>query len=122
MKATVYLAWPDRRLTPNSHGHWRPKYEAAKTARSIAATAAYFHGLHRVGWGEGEINVHITAFPPDRRRRDRDNLLASLKASMDGLADGMQVDDSRFVYHAVKWGEPRKGGEIEVTFSNPQAA
>ena len=40
--------------------------------------------------------VAITFLPPDRRRRDLDNCLASFKAGIDGLADVLGVDDSKW--------------------------
>ena len=46
----------------------------------------------------GRLAVHIDAYPPDRRRRDLDNLLKSLQDSMQhaGLyADDSQIDDLR---------------------------
>src|SRR3546814_1232582 len=45
----------------------------------------------------GDIRVVLTFYPPDRRQRDRDNLLSNCKASLDGIADSLGVNDSRFV-------------------------
>jgi crossover junction endodeoxyribonuclease RusA len=39
----------------------------------------------------------ITFHPPDARRRDRDNMIASCKALMDGLSDALGVDDAYFI-------------------------
>jgi crossover junction endodeoxyribonuclease RusA len=55
----------------------------------------------------------VTFQPPDKRRRDRDNLQASLKAHFDGIADALGVNDSLFVpTYAI--GEPVKGGAVRV--------
>lgn len=40
--------------------------------------------------------VSLTFLPPDRRRRDLDNLIASMKSGLDVLADALGVDDNRF--------------------------
>jgi crossover junction endodeoxyribonuclease RusA len=50
--------------------------------------------------------------PPDRRHRDLDNLLASIKAGLDGLADVWKVDDSKWSLQITKSGEV--GGWVEV--------
>jgi Holliday junction resolvase RusA-like endonuclease len=41
--------------------------------------------------------VKITFAAPDRIRRDLDNLHGAMKASLDGIAKALGVDDSRFV-------------------------
>jgi len=40
--------------------------------------------------------VDLTFVPKTNARRDLDNLIASMKASHDGIADALEVDDSRF--------------------------
>jgi crossover junction endodeoxyribonuclease RusA len=52
--------------------------------------------------------------PPDKRKRDLDNLLARMKAGLDGLADALGVDDTIF-RPAVEWGEVRPRGGVVVT-------
>jgi len=62
---------------------------------------------------DGRIKMKITFYPPDRKRRDDDNMIASFKAARDGLADALGVDDRRFrpEYH---FGEPDDPGRVEV--------
>jgi len=57
---------------------------------------------------EGPLDVHITAYPPDRRKRDLDNIPKSI---LDALThanvwgDDSQVDDLRITRgHVVKQG------------------
>ena len=45
---------------------------------------------------DGDIALKVTFVQPDRRHRDRDNLLAASKAALDGVAAALKVDDSRF--------------------------
>jgi crossover junction endodeoxyribonuclease RusA len=40
--------------------------------------------------------VRLQFFKPDKRARDWDNMLAAMKSGLDGLADAMGVDDSRW--------------------------
>lgn len=55
------------------------------------------------------LAVTLRFVPPDRRARDIDNLVASMKSGLDGLADVLQVDDSRWRLTAEL---PEAGGEI----------
>ena len=71
-------------------------------------------GAQRVEWPDGPLHVWIDGYPTDRRRRDADGLLSSLKAALDGIAKAMGVDDSRFVPHPWIKDEVRKGGEVRI--------
>lgn len=63
--------------------------------------------------------LRITFYTPDKRRRDLDGMLSSLKSAIDGIADGLNVNDSRFRY-TLEIGEPVKCGRIEVSIENRQ--
>lgn len=94
----VDLPWPERSLSPNARVHWAKKAKQVKAARALA----YWHVMSAGGQplkGRGEVHVWINAYPPDRRRRDMDNILASCKAYLDGVAQALRVDDARFVLH-----------------------
>jgi len=56
----------------------------------------------------------LTIYPPDKRRRDTDNVIAALKASLDGVAAGLGVDDALFRNYAVWWEEPVRGGKVAI--------
>ena len=57
----------------------------------------------------------FTFHPPDKRKRDVDNVIASLKALIDGLADAWGIDDSEFlITYPRKFAEPVKGGKIII--------
>jgi crossover junction endodeoxyribonuclease RusA len=64
------------------------------------------------------IPLSITITPPDKRRRDRDNLQHSLKYGLDQLAEHLGVDDYLFdpSYH---FAEPCKPGKVVVTIGAP---
>lgn len=40
-----------------------------------------------------KVKVSLVFYPPDKRKRDWDNMLAACKSGLDGLADAMGVDD-----------------------------
>lgn len=108
------LSWPDKGLSPNARLHWRRKAKLTKTARrdAWASTLAIIWRLPTLG--DGAVALDVVFCPPDRRRRDRDNLIASCKAMNDGIADALGVDDSRFV-STYRMGDPVKGGAVLVT-------
>lgn len=110
----LVLPWPDRALHPNSRGHWSKRAKAAKAARAKACLMAKAAGWGRVAWPDGPLHVWLDGYPTDRRRRDADGLLSSLKPWLDGIADAMQIDDRRFVPHPWVKPEVRKGGEVRV--------
>ena len=39
-----------------------------------------------VDW-DGDVHLWVDFYPPDKRRRDDDNVIAAFKAGRDGLAD-----------------------------------
>lgn len=78
--------------------------------------ACYFTALQAAGvrkWTkEGDIRVHMVFVPPTRHHRDEDNLIATMKSGLDGLADALGVNDKRFrLSHEVT---PDIGGYIVI--------
>lgn len=70
-------------------------------------------GAHNEKQQVGRLSVRIEAYPPDRRKRDLDNLL---KATLDALEqagayeDDSQIDDLRIIRKDVC-----KPGKLEIT-------
>lgn len=58
------------------------------------------------------VHLNLTFTPPTRRRFDLDNLLARMKAGLDGLADVLGVDDSRWTLEISK--ADQVGGYVQV--------
>ena len=108
----VSLFWPPRETSPNWRGHWATKARSVKKYRRDCWLIALGAGV-RVDW-EGDIHLGITFHPPSRRRYDQDNLIASLKSGLDGLADALKVNDTRSRIHAAM-GHPEKGGKVFIT-------
>jgi len=62
-----------------------------------------------------ELEVAITLFPPDARRRDLDNYN---KALFDALTNAhVWQDDSQVKRMLVEWGPVTKGGRVEISIS-----
>ena len=115
---TIELPWPDKRLSPNSRNRWA-KIKATKQARKDAFYITWEAKANIVEWYPGGLPYRILAqytfYPPDRRRRDRDNYSAMMKAAQDGVADALGVDDSCFETEKPIWGKVVKGGKVVLT-------
>ncbi|MBF5007610.1 RusA family crossover junction endodeoxyribonuclease [Diaphorobacter caeni] len=112
----IELPWPDRTLHPNARVHWAQLAKAKKAAREHAYYTVKGSGLVHT-FPPGRIHIWIDFYPPDRRKRDDDGLLASMKAARDGIADALGVDDSRFVSHPMIHDTVHKGGIVRVTLT-----
>ena len=108
----ITLAWPDSLLSPNRVANWRKKATARKVARARAAIATR-SGVGSLGAmpPDASLEVSLTFCPPDKRKRDMDNVLSSLKSAIDGMADALSVNDSLFVYR-MAWGDVVPGGRV----------
>jgi crossover junction endodeoxyribonuclease RusA len=110
----LIMPWPImRELSPNWRGHWSGKARAKKKLRAAWAGAALEQGARRLM--VDALTVRLVFVPPDKRARDLDNLLASCKAGLDGLADVLGVDDSRWSLAISKAAEQGGFVRVEVT-------
>ena len=110
--SVIRLPWPPATLSPNNRSHWAVKAKATARARKDAFYAA--KEAKAVAPASGEIWLQVTAFPPHNRAYDRDGLQSRLKASFDGLADALGVDDVRFRHHPIELGPRKHGGEVSI--------
>ena len=62
------------------------------------------------------VSITPTIYRPVSRRRDGDNFWAGMKSALDGVANALEVDDSRFALMPINWekGEDRTVLTIEV--------
>lgn len=107
----VDLPWPSRVLHPNARVHWGKRAKAAKAARLAAAWAAK---AAKLGPIEADL-LKVTAVfsPPDDRPRDDDGMLSNIKSYLDGIADVIGIDDSRFRTFIRR--EPKRpGGNVRI--------
>lgn len=109
----IDLPWPAKELSPNAREGWWTVAAKKKVARKTAwaiALAAHPPKLDP----ETPLKVTTTFLPPDRRSYDEDNLKARMKASCDGIADALGVDDKYFRHAPISIGEPVKHGAVQI--------
>ncbi len=94
---TVVFPWPPKELNPNARLHWAVLARAKKAYRNACWILAKKAGMSADTLGDAKAaSVHLAFYRPDKRGRDADNLIASMKAGLDGLADALKVNDNIF--------------------------
>lgn len=116
-EATYFLElpWPAKELSPNFRGHWSTISKVKKAYRLKCSQLGLANGLHLVSKDPTSVKVHLLFCQPDRRGRDWDNMLASMKSGLDGLADAMGVDDRKWRVAFDVSDDPVKHGKVLVT-------
>lgn len=109
----IDLPWPARQLSPNARQHWSAAARARKAYRARCRAIAAEQGVGCLPGQKNALAVHLTFYPPDRRARDWDNMLASMKSGLDGVADAAAIDDKHWrLSFDVK--DPVPGGAVCV--------
>lgn len=99
LKNQVVLNWPPRVLSPNARVHWSVRSRAARKYRSDCYNLAKQANLQSPSSVDGKIYLLVNFYPPDRRKRDDDNMIASFKSARDGIADALGINDNCFISH-----------------------
>ena len=107
---TLTLPWP-----PSVNHYWRTWRGRMLISRQGRAYREQVGAIVRAAGITplaGPLAVHIELYPPDRRKRDADNLL---KAVNDSLQHGEAFhDDSQIVWLLVEKAEIVAGGKVVV--------
>jgi len=112
------LPWPPRELSPNARTHWRRAAPIKAKYRDACYILAKQSRI-AIDW-DGDVHVWIDFYPPDRRHRDDDNMIAAFKAGRDGVAEAVGVNDKRFRTHPYV--KDQIGGMVKVRFTKgPEA-
>ena len=107
----IRLSWPARDLSSNSRAHWAKRARAAKDYRTEAWAECKRHQVQPMPGATLEFSYS----PPDRRRRDAQNMPHALKSAIDGVADAMGCDDHGFrCVFPNRFARPVKGGCVLV--------
>ena len=62
---------------------------------------------------DGKLHLSVTFCPPDKKRRDLDNMLASIKSGLDGISQATGCDDSLWSFTIAK-ADPVTGGKVSI--------
>lgn len=118
---TIILMLPSKELSPNVHSpglqyrirHARRQYRA--DARLVTQAAMELAGVSG-GWRAATVQA-VFHFATNRRR-DPDNLLASLKSAFDGIVDGgLMVDDNDLTHLPVRQTRTLTDPRVELLFT-----
>lgn len=108
---TVELPWP-----PSVNHYYRrvgARTLISRAGREFRRRVARILAARRLSPAQGRLAVTVEVFPPDRRRRDIDNLL---KAVLDACQHGGAFpDDSRIVWLLIHRTQVVRGGRVIVT-------
>jgi crossover junction endodeoxyribonuclease RusA len=114
----ITLPLPPSGLSPNARLHWRPKSELTKRVRGearLAAMSARNEAGIKKPWMV--LTLAATFYFPDKRRRDKSNCAAMLKAIEDGIADALSAGDDSGYTHlplTIKQSQPDPRLELKI--------
>ena len=113
---TITLPWPSSVLSPNGRAHWTAKQEAKCAARDLGYSLAHNErmGLPKPLAGE-KFHLRLVFHPPDKKYRDLDNMLASIKSCLDGVCVGIGIDDSQIKAITMQKGLVVAGGAVRLS-------
>lgn len=107
----MFFPWPDPRLSPNK----RIDRRALVSVKQVAKESAYYITKYSdTVVLDTDLQLTLTFCPPDKRKRDLDNLYASFKAYQDGMMELLGVDDSRIDRVTLKRGAVVAEGKVIV--------
>ena len=116
-RLTVELPWPPAELSPNRKNgkHWSSTYDI-KTRYQSDCRHLVLLAMRAAGYvpPKGTLALTITFCAPDKRRRDIDNSLASLKSGLDGVSQALGVDDQHFEPITLKRAAGTKPGMVLI--------
>ena len=109
------LPWPDSSLGPNrmKGTHWAAAHKAKTSARETAFTLTK---IAKKGYTApaGELSLKLVFVQPNKTRMDLDNLLASMKSGLDGVAAALRIDDVVFMPITISREYGSKPGCVRV--------
>ena len=117
------LPWTTPPLSANDRRHWRAQAARVAEVRAFVREAVAWANTDKWPSGGDHVVVTLTYYPRDRRRRDADNLVPTLKACCDGLVDaGVAADDTPdlMTKHMPVIAEPDGDPRLVLTVEVPQ--
>jgi crossover junction endodeoxyribonuclease RusA len=109
----IILPWPPKELSLNARVH---RLKKAAIGKKYREACFWLTKQAQVAIPEGRVHLTLTFIQPDRRSRDLDNLLSSIKYGIDGMADGLGINDRMFRPVTIDVSDDI-GGMVKVEFS-----
>jgi crossover junction endodeoxyribonuclease RusA len=107
--------YPNKKLSSNSRisHQWltKERQEARETGFFLAKQARLCFD------GKRKLEMKMIICPPDRRKRDNDNVVTAFKSYRDGIFTALNLDDSLVHRLIVERGDMEKKGCIYVSLS-----
>jgi hypothetical protein len=94
------LPLPPKELHPNSRSHWRRHAAEKQSHRRDVGDMAAIQAIEKLGRRPQWSHVLIYSDFIVSAKHDRDNLIAWLKVTIDGVADAGIVTNDRHVWYA----------------------
>jgi Holliday junction resolvase RusA-like endonuclease len=120
----VVVEFPTRELGQNHRGSWRTTFAAKRDARfqaKIEAQNVLSRSTFRFSTSS-TFRVQCAIYAPNRRTDVMNNFCA-LKNAIDGIADALCVNDSRFVdFRFSRAGIDSNNPRVEITVSSLQSS
>lgn len=104
---------PVSKLGLNARTHWAERARLVRSARFEACALTKQASRDAAIPDARPLPIKFIFHPPNKIRRDRDNMVAALKPYADGIADAIGVDDALWE-PTYATGEPIKGGCVIV--------
>lgn len=116
---TLTFKLPDKDLSPNRKKHWTVKYRLNKTRRSVVQFDSICQMRH-LGYEPTfkYAMVSIRWYAKTLHFPDADNALASLKSTVDGLADAKCIVNDRYLSYApIEFHKDKSEPRVEITLT-----
>jgi crossover junction endodeoxyribonuclease RusA len=113
----VELGYPAKELSPNTPVHHMTRYRFKKAAKVEAGWATKLALQNNRAWEPQSetVKVHLIVHPKTHGpRMDADNLVASAKAHLDGIAETLGVNDRIFEAPTIEWADRCERGKLIV--------
>lgn len=108
------LPWPPNTLSPNEHRHHMVAYSAKKKYRKACLIELMMQHRRPSFALPARIAIRLEFAPPFNRKFDKDNLVARMKAGIDGIAQWLECDDTIFDAPSVSFAPLYPGGSVRV--------
>lgn len=119
---TITLPIPPVAVRPNGRSHWRAKAKAVKVMKSHAGCEAISIATFNLRWKDMPCWTHARVrydwYHPTKRLLDRDNIIGSCKAYLDGIVSaGVLADDNGVTLEPVGRFVDKDNPRVEITIT-----